>query len=77
MGGGSAGPLGEALTEPLAGLEQVRGWGPQTPPVSEGLQEARGGSHHLHDEVSTHAALVSCLLEPGVLGRGHRMQDVM
>lgn len=28
----------------------------------------QGGAHHLHDEVSTHAALVSCLLEAGVLG---------
>lgn len=36
-------------------------------PLPERPQEAGGGSHHLHDEVSTHAALVSRLLEPGVL----------
>lgn len=32
-----------------------------------GIPGDGGGSHHLHDEVSTHATLVSCLLEPGVL----------
>ena len=73
----STAPRRHAGSEPLAGLQQVKGWGPQTPRMSEGLQEPGGGSHHLHDEVSTHATLVSRLLEPGVLGGGHRIQDVM
>lgn len=47
-------------------------------PVTEERQEAGGGSHHLHDEVSTHATLVSRLLEPGVLARdtgSRRLRD--
>lgn len=38
---------------------------------------SQAGSHHLHDEVSTHATLVSCLLEPRVLWGGQRRLKVM
>lgn len=66
---GSAQPLEEAFgSEAPAGLQQAKG-GVLSLPTPEGLQEAGGGSHHLHDEVSTHATLVSRLLEPGVLRR--------